>query len=36
MADWNKDWNESAAPTANGTYTLKCTVSNGVATYSWN
>lgn len=24
------------APTTNGTYTLSCTVSNGVATYSWN
>lgn len=23
------------APNANGTYVLKCTVSNGVATYSW-
>ena len=24
------------APTTDGTYTLSCTVSNGVATYSWN
>ena len=22
-------------PTTNGTYTLRCVVSNGVATYSW-
>jgi len=24
-----------AAPTADGTYTLTCTVTNGVPTYSW-
>lgn len=29
------DVNIPTAPTDNGTYVLKCTVSSGVATYSW-
>lgn len=28
-------WPVSDAPSANGTYTLRVTVSNGVAAYSW-
>lgn len=31
----NADSQLPAAPTTDGTYNLQCTVSNGVATYSW-